>query len=127
MRASSHHGEVMSQEAFRRFALEAWHRDLSHYELLNGRVVAHPPETHPHGSIIPKVYRLLLDLAGEPPAGVFLGSSQGFEWPTGDSVQPDATFVCNERWRQTPPVMGEFLEVVPDLVIEVLSEETAAY
>jgi Uma2 family endonuclease len=59
--------------------------------------------------------------------GHVLGSSQGFELPTGDVIQCDGSFVSNERWQSAPkPVPDAFLQVVPDLVVEILSEATAA-
>ena len=54
-------------------------------------------------------------------------SSQGFELPSGDTVEPDHSFVSRERWAKGPaPVVGKFLRIVPDLVIEVLSPKTAS-
>jgi Uma2 family endonuclease len=59
--------------------------------------------------------------------GKVLDSSQGFELPSGDTVEPDHSFVSNERWDAAPaPKLGEFLKVVPDLVVEVLSQKTAS-
>jgi Uma2 family endonuclease len=60
--------------------------------------------------------------------GRVFGSSQGFALPSGDPVEPDASFVSKERWAAGPaPVDGEFLRVVPDLVFEIISRGTAAY
>lgn len=59
--------------------------------------------------------------------GKVFGSSQGFELPSGDTVEPDVSFVSRERWEAGPaPVAGKFLRVVPDLVIEILSQSTAS-
>jgi Uma2 family endonuclease len=59
--------------------------------------------------------------------GKVLDSSQGFELPSGDTVEPDHSFVSKERWDAAPaPKFGEFLKAVPDLVVEVLSQKTAS-
>jgi len=58
--------------------------------------------------------------------GRVCGSSHGFELPTGDTVEPDASFVSLARWRAaSPPILGKVLQVVPDLIVEILSRSTA--
>ena len=43
-------------------------------------------------------------------------------------MEPDASFVSNERWTKMPkPEPGEYLRVVPELVVEILSTSTASY
>jgi Uma2 family endonuclease len=55
------------------------------------------------------------------------GSSQGFELETGDTLEPDASFISSERWAKGPkPEPGRFLRIVPSLVVEVLSTSTAS-
>jgi len=45
--------------------------------------------------------------------------------PEGDTVEPDVSFVSRARWdAMDPPREGEFLKVVPDLVVEILSAST---
>jgi len=64
---------------------------------------------------------------GKHDLGKVFGSSQGYELPTGDTLEPDASFVSNARWSAGPaPKRGEFLRVVPDLVVEILSPSTAS-
>lgn len=101
--------------------------DCNRYELLNRRVVMTPPAGHPHGFIEGKLAAVLGTFIGERQLGVYLGSSQGFELPSGDTVAPDHSFVSTDRWQaMPPPVEGEFLKVVPDLVVEILSPSTAS-
>ena len=58
--------------------------------------------------------------------GIVFDSSQGFELPSGDTVEPDHSFVSRERWEAAPrPEPGKFPRVVPDLIAEVLSPSTA--
>jgi Uma2 family endonuclease len=102
--------------------------DENHYELLNGRIVMNPPAGYPHGSVESRVLRVLGNFAAETELGEVLGSSQGFQLPSGDTVEPDCSFVAAARWRSMPaPVLGSFLEVVPDLVVEILSGSTASH
>src|SRR3990172_8882761 len=101
--------------------------DPNHYELLNGRAVMNPPAGYPHGEIDANVIRLLGGFVAERRLGKVFGSSQGFELPSGDTLEPDASFVSRERWQSAPlPEPGKFLRVVPDLVVEIISASTAS-
>ncbi len=107
----------------------AWVRqrewDSYRYELLHGRVVMTPPAGYPHGAVAVRISSPIAALARAAGAIVF-DSSQGFELPTGDTVAPDVSVVSAERWASTTPITGKFLRVVPDLVVEILSESTAS-
>jgi Uma2 family endonuclease len=97
-----------------------------HYELLNGRIVMTPPAGYPHGYVELNIAFCLKLWVRETGLGRLLGSSQGFILPSGDIVEPDCSYVSNERWAVMPPAReGKFLEVVPDLVVETLSGATA--
>jgi Uma2 family endonuclease len=101
--------------------------DIQHYELLNGRVVMTPPAGYPHGSIEATLLRIIGSFVRPGRLGRVFGSSQGFELPSGDTVEPDVAFVSEERWSAGPaPVAGKFLLVVPDLIVEILSGSTAS-
>ena len=100
--------------------------DTGHYELLNGRVVMSPPAGYPHGEVGSNVQRLLASFVWERKLGRVFDSSQGFELPSGDIVEPDHVFVSHERWAAAPaPEPGRFLRVVPELIVEVMSGRTA--
>jgi Uma2 family endonuclease len=100
--------------------------DTGHYELLNGRVVMSPPAGYPHGEVGSNVQRLLASFVWERKLGRVFDSSQGFELPSGDMVEPDHAFVSRERWAAAPaPEPGRFLRVVPELIVEVMSGRTA--
>jgi Uma2 family endonuclease len=63
-------------------------------------------------------------VAGEG-LGLAFGPSTGFDLPSGDTVQPDVSFVDAERFReQTPAHPNQVLRAVPNLVIEILSPAT---
>jgi Uma2 family endonuclease len=100
--------------------------DPDRYELLSGRVVVSPPAGWPHGEIEAAVATLLGAHVRAHGLGRTFGSSQGFELPTGDTVAPDVSVVSAERWSTTTPITGKFLRVVPELVVEILSESTAS-
>jgi len=101
-------------------------RDLHRYELLDGFVVMEPLAAWPHGEIEGEVVsRLKSFLMSKPKAlGRVFGSSQGFDLPTGDTVEPDVSFVSAERWQALMRPVRGFPAVVPDLVVEILSPST---
>lgn len=117
--------QYMGPDDFARWVEERPPSDLNHYELLNGRVVMTPPAGFPHGEIGSALQFLLYGFVREKGVGRVYDSSQGFRLPTGDTLEPDHSFVSSERLQaMAPPVVGEFLRVVPDLVVEVLSRST---
>jgi Uma2 family endonuclease len=122
--------ELESTGYFAQSQFAAWVRrrsDEYRYELLNGRIVMTPPAGYPHGRREASVVAALHAFVASQRLGIVCGSSQGFELPSGDTVEADATYVSNERWAAGPsPVEGEFLRIVPDLVVELLSPSTAS-
>jgi len=118
---------TMSPAEFAAWAEQRAGWDLNHYELLNGRITMNPPAGFPHGSIGHRVQRILGAFVAAQDLGEVLDSSQGFKLTSGDVVEPDASFVSRGRWEAMPaPDLGEFLRVVPDLVVEILSGATAS-
>ncbi|HEY8207024.1 MAG TPA: Uma2 family endonuclease [Myxococcaceae bacterium] len=116
----------VTPEEFRGFVEERERAgDVNGYELLNGRVVMNPPAGWPHGAVGSTIQWLLNDRVRRNNLGLVFDSSQGFHLPSGDVVEPDHSFVSNERLRALTPKAGEFLQVVPDLVAEVLSGSNA--
>jgi Uma2 family endonuclease len=114
----------MDADEFEAWVLERAEWDVQHYELLHGRLIAMPPAGFPHGRVEARLVARLSAAADLVDAQVF-GSSQGFVFPTGDALEPDATVVSAERWAAATPVDGKLLRVVPDLVVEILSRSTA--
>jgi Uma2 family endonuclease len=106
-------------------AHEGW--DPNHYELLSGRIIMNPPAGYPHGEIENKVGRLIGNFVDARRLGKVFGSSQGYALETGDTLEPDASFVSNARWAAGPrPEPGRFLRIAPNLVVEILSASTAS-
>lgn len=120
--------QSLTQQEFAAFVEERERRgDPAHYELLNGRVVMNPPAGYPHGEIGNNVQWVLAKIVRQNKLGKVFDSSQGFELPSGDTVEPDHSFVSFTRWAAAPaPEFGKFLCVVPDLVVEILSTRTAS-
>jgi Uma2 family endonuclease len=117
----------MGPDEFARWVEARPASDINHYELLGGHIVMTPPAGYPHGEIGSALQFLLVAFVRARKVGRVFDSSQGFRLPTGDTVEPDHSFVSNERWTAMgAPVHGEFLRVVPDLVVEVLSRSTRA-
>src|SRR5580704_5952664 len=73
-------------------------RDDRRSELLNGRIVMTPPAGYPHGEIEANLVALVRSFVRLGKIGKVFGSSQGFVLPSNDTVEPDVSFVSNERW-----------------------------
>ncbi len=121
--------ETFTQEGFREFLGHLPTSDLHHYELVRGRIVMTPPAGWGHSALAGALYLRLAALvarAGRKRGRVF-ESSVGYELPSGDTLEPDVSWVSAERWAAAPqpPSPQAFLRAVPDLVIEVLSPSTA--
>ena len=121
-----HSDESFTQEEFWQWLNERPRSDINHYELLNGRIVMTPPAGWPHGRIGAKLIRALDEHASRLKLGIVCDSSTGFDLPSGDTVEPDVSFISRERLAAGPiPERRKFLRVVPNLVVEILSEPAA--
>jgi Uma2 family endonuclease len=117
-----------SQRQFRRWVDRRPYADCHHYELLGGHIVMSPPAGWTHARIEVRLARALEEHVVEHAAGLVFGSSLGFALPSGDTVQPDASFVPSERLARRPPARpNDFLRAVPSLVVEILSPATASH
>jgi Uma2 family endonuclease len=118
--------ETFTQREFKQWLNERPTSDLNHYELLNGRIVMSPPAGWPHGTVEVNISAPLAMFVRAQGLGIVLGSSTGYELPSGDTVEPDISFISKERLAAGPtPQTGKFLRVVPNLVVEILSPATA--
>ncbi|HEV8716035.1 MAG TPA: Uma2 family endonuclease [Candidatus Binatia bacterium] len=118
--------ETFTQREFKRWLDERPASDLNHYELLRGRIVMSPPAGWPHGSVEANILAPLVTFARTRGLGLVLGSSAGYNLPSGDTVEPDVSFISAARLAAGPtPQPGKFLRIVPDLVVEILSPATA--
>jgi len=118
--------ESFTQPEFWQWLNDRPRSDINHYELLNGRIVMTPPAGWPHGRIEVKLTRALDEHVSRLKAGIVLGSSAGYDLPSGDTIEPDVSFIASERFASGPaPERRKFLRVSPNLVVEIISEPTA--
>lgn len=117
--------ETFTQKSFKRWVEHRPMTDANRYELVNGRIVMTPPAGWGHGEIEATVIYLLRDFVERHNLGRVFGSSTGYDLPSGDTLEPDASFISHERWAKGPQVRrGQFLKIVPTLVVEILSPAT---
>jgi Uma2 family endonuclease len=117
--------ETFTQKEFKRWLDERPSSDTNHYELLRGRIVMSPPAGWPHGSIEARILTRINSFVETHALGVSLGSSAGYDLPSGDTVEPDISFISAARLAAgPPPQFGKFLRIVPNLVVEILSAAT---
>ena len=85
-----------------------------------------PPAGWGHGEIEARMSRILFDFVDSNKLGKIFGSSTGYSLPSGDTLEPDVSFIATSRWLKGPQVgRGHFLKIVPNLVVEILSPATA--
>jgi Uma2 family endonuclease len=94
-------------------------KDGHKHELVDG-VIRVSPAGARHGKISLRLGAALLAFARERCLGEVFDSSTGYKLPGGNVRSPDASFVSSQR---LPAVPEGFLELAPDLAVEVLSPE----
>ena len=118
--------ETFTQKTFKRWVESRPMGDINRYELVSGKIFMTPPAAWEHAKIEAKVIRILEDFVSKHNLGTVFGSSAGYELPSGDTLEPDASFISRERWSKGPePRRGQFLKIAPNLVVEILSPATA--
>jgi Uma2 family endonuclease len=100
--------------------------DIYRYELTDGRIIMTPPAGWGHGEIEARVIRILGEFVVRQNLGRVFGSSTGYDLPSGDTLEPDASFISIGRWVEGPQVdRAQFLKIVPTIVVEIISPATA--
>jgi Uma2 family endonuclease len=118
--------ETFTQKEFKRWLDERPASDINHYELLRGRIVMSPPAGWPHGSVGANLLAPMVYFVRAHGLGQVMDSSTGYDLPSGDTVEPDISFISAARFAAGPaPQPGKFLRIVPNLVAEILSPATA--
>lgn len=118
--------DTFTQREFRRWLDGRTASDINHYELLDGRIVMTPPAGWTHSGIAAGLVRALSDHVARHALGKVFESSAGYELPSGDTLEPDVSFVSTVRFGTRPPrTPNQFLRMAPTLVIEILSPSTA--
>lgn len=117
--------ERFTQAGFWEWIEERTASDINRYELLGGRIIMTPPANFPHSALAVRIIVPLQNYS-EATGGLVQESSAGFDFPSGDTLAPDVTFISASRLATGPrPEQGGPVKIVPDLVVEVLSPSTA--
>jgi len=118
--------DLFTQREFRRWLDERPSSDINHYELLDGRIVMTPPAGWTHSDVATQLVRALSDHVVRHSLGKVFESSAGYELPSGDTLEPDVSFVSTARFAtRLPRTPNQFLRMAPNLVVEILSPSTA--
>ena len=118
--------ETFTQKRFKDWVENRSMGDINRYELASGKIVMTPPAAWEHAEVEARVIRILGDFLTKQNLGRMFGSSAGYELPSGDTLEPDASFISRERWSKGPqPRRGQFLKIVPTLTVEIISPATA--
>jgi Uma2 family endonuclease len=116
----------LTQRQFCRWVNRRPESDHHSYELIHGRIVMTPPADFFHGTIEAEIATRLANHARAFDLGRVLASSATYALPTGDTLEPDVSFISQERLAAGPrPVRGKSIRMVPDLAVEILSRPTA--
>jgi Uma2 family endonuclease len=94
-------------------------RDGRKYELVDGEISVSPGGAR-HAAISLRLGAALLAFVRESCLGNVFAASTGYRLPGGNVRSPDASFVSSKRLDRVPE---GFLELAPDLAVEVLSPE----
>ncbi len=116
----------MTQAAFYRWVMSRPGNDVHHYELIHGRIVMAPPAAPMHGSVESDVHFAIRAHVEQHGLGRVFGSSTGYDLPSGDTLEPDLSFIAKKRVPRALARQAKgFCRVVPDLVVEIVSPSTA--
>lgn len=118
--------QTFTQRTFRRWVDALPTADLNRYELIGGHIVMTPPAGWAHGGVAAAVTHALMAHVMRHHLGYVFDSSIGYNMPSGDTLEPDGSFVSRARFDACPPTRPqEFLRAVPNLVVEILSPATS--
>lgn len=93
--------------------------DGQKYELVDGEIVV-SPTGYRHSAVGLRLAHLIQTYLDKHPVGEIAGADLGVVFENGDLRSPDLTFVRKEKI-PSGDAQQRFLEVVPDLAVEVLS------
>ena len=96
--------------------------DGKRYELIRGQLIEMPPTSHEHGIVVARFGRRMGNFAEEHGLGHDVAADTGVNVEHDpDTVRaPDYGFISYERMAEPPPSRG-YADVIPDLVLEVVS------
>ena len=96
--------------------------DGKRYELIRGALIEMPPTSHEHGRVAARVGRRIGNFVEEHDLGHDIAAETGvnIERDPDTMRAPDYGFISYDRMAEPPPLRG-FADVIPDLVVEVVS------
>src|SRR4029453_11758530 len=94
--------ETFTQEEFWDWLQKRPASDAHHYELIRGRIVMSPPAGWPHASVAGALVHLLRSHVRSRGLGLVFESSAGYDLPSGDTVEPDVSFISGGRFAAGP-------------------------
>ncbi len=96
--------------------------DGKRYELVRGALIEMPPTSHEHGRVAARFGRRIGNFVEEHDLGHDIAAETGVNIERDpDTVRaPDYGFISYDRMAEPPPSRG-FADVIPDLVVEVVS------
>ncbi len=96
--------------------------DGKRYQLIRGELIEMPPTSHEHGRVTERFGRRIGNFVEESDLGHGIAAETGvnIEHDPDTTLAPDYGFISYERLAELPPPRG-YAEVVPDLVLEVVS------
>ena len=106
--------------------LEAMPEDAGRFELIDGVLVPMAPTSRPHARAVMRIGQLLLNFLDDHPLGEVQGGEPGMilRRRPDTVLAPDVCFIAKERLDDVP--QPGFQQLVPDLVVEVLSPRDRA-
>ena len=96
--------------------------DGKRYELVRGELIEMPPTSHDHGRVTDRFGRRMGNFIEERDLGHGIAAETGvnIEHDPDTTRAPDYGFISYERMAEPPPSRG-YADVIPDLVLEVVS------
>ncbi len=96
--------------------------EIGRAELVEGRIIEMPPPQNAHGRCEGNIYFFVSSHVRKHKTGkVFVGESGVYVRRDPDTVRGmDVAYISNERWAKQPDP-DSYLEIAPDLIVEVLS------
>lgn len=98
--------------------------DGKRYELIRGELIEMPPASHEHGRVAERFGRRIGNFAEERDLGHGIAAETGVNIARDPDTMraPDYGFISYERMAEPPAPRG-YADVIPDLVLEVVSPD----
>ncbi len=98
--------------------------DGKRYELIRGVLIEMPPTSHEHGRVVERFGRQIGNFVEDLDLGHGIAAETGVNIERNPDTMraPDYGFISYDRMTEPPPLRG-FADVIPDLVVEVVSPD----